>query len=218
MTTITAAVKATLARRDADAAAREEQREAIALHVLKPDRWSEDDIILGYPEDVAADIRATPLDATPLADELAALRAEVARLAPFERAASYWKDNHDREKNAHAGTAASHAALRADLAHALGVRDAAMEAEDKAEAERDALRAQRDALQATLCDLSAAFDKRGAQRDAAVEALLSRCPYHDEGEDGLPPHTQNKGDRDKTYPCDLSEMELAALLLARGTP
>lgn len=179
MTTLTAAVEATLARRDADAAAREEQREAIALHVLKPDRWSEDDIILGYPEDVAADIRATPLDATPLADELAALRA--------------------------------------DLAHALGVRDAAMEAETKAETERDALRAQRDALQATLCDLSAAFDKRGAQRDAAVEALAEIARPKRGGIEA--------NDTDEAWIEYLSmalERERstarAALLLARGTP
>lgn len=155
MTTITAAVKATLARRDAD--------------------------------------------------ELAALRAEVARLAPFERAASYWKDNHDREKNAHAGTAASHAALRADLQHALGVRDAAMEAETKAEAERDTLREQLDRCQTKLGErlINDETDALRAQRDAAVEALRwLACP---------PDPSSNS--RMSKYAADALDA-----LLARGTP
>jgi len=73
VSTLTEALTATIARRDADelAAAREEQREACADEVYSC-------VYENTLTELAASIRRTPLEATPLGDELAALRTAKA--------------------------------------------------------------------------------------------------------------------------------------------
>ena len=78
----------------------------------------------------------------------------------------------------------------------------------------DALRAQRDTLQATLCDLSEAFDKRGAQRDAAVEALEAAA----KSLESASAHYKVDDDNVRAYCLSRATVARAALLLARGTP
>ena len=63
------------------AAACEEVREAVARHVMGPALKRDPDLFADHLEEVyAATIRRMPLTATPLADEIAALRARVAEL------------------------------------------------------------------------------------------------------------------------------------------
>lgn len=237
MSTLTKALTATLARRDADelTAAREEQREACAQRIEGVHRRSDGNCEDRFKAQQAAGgtmvasfgstcgncsraemVRATPLTATPLAERIKALEealgSEESRLALAEPLArrvlegaeadlylhgpgpsggyekrvatakallgavftpftATWLERHDAEVTR---------ALRADLAHALGVRDAAMEAETKAETERDTLRAQLDRCQTKLGEvlindetdaLLAQLETVRAQRDAAVEAL-----------------------------------------------
>lgn len=74
---------ATLAHIDSEparlAAAREEQREACA-------DWLEDTVLPEAAYSVVREVRATPLAATPLADEIASLRAEVVSLRAHQAA------------------------------------------------------------------------------------------------------------------------------------
>lgn len=77
--------KALLAHIDGEpariAAACEEVREAVARHVMGPALKRDPDLFADHLEEVyAATIRRMPLTATPLADEIAALRARVAAL------------------------------------------------------------------------------------------------------------------------------------------
>ena len=63
------------------ASACEEVREAVARHVMGPALKRDPDLFADHLEEVyAATIRRMPLTATPLADEIAALRARVAAL------------------------------------------------------------------------------------------------------------------------------------------
>lgn len=143
------------ALKDEAARAREEQREACA-RALDPETTLKG-------EWFAARVRATPLDATPLADEIRVLKAtldgaesdaniETVRALRAELAALRM----ERDSLLRAASGTSHAAVSLELSQ---LRD-----------ELAALREERDALKAAL----------KAEADAALKAQLSEVSLRDE--------------------------------------
>lgn len=79
------------------AAACEEVREAVARHVMGPALKRDPDLFADHLEEVyAATIRRMPLTATPLADEIAALRARVAELEAYAKLADSDAEGEER--------------------------------------------------------------------------------------------------------------------------
>jgi len=154
------------------AAAREEQREACIAIVS---RWV-GGIVPGL--NAVGELRATPLAATPLADEIAALRAEVVSLRAHQAAIEAVLEPSSNIETTLGGRVkalrARVAYLEGELHETIGENADLVVRAERAEAERDALRAQLLSERERLERWLTAPDGKQYER-GTVQAVFDEC-------------------------------------------